>query len=273
MNEGIWNGKFTEDLPDGTAGNEAYMGLFFKNDYGQYRRITQAVGHEVSNNPEKETVKKIAMLAAQDVVKNYREEFSKDFEIEKGDPEYEFFDEYSRLRPTGKNAIIPVLMVDFMKSEKIPNSNHKRYLSYAYNATVTVDTRNYTDGKLTVSFVQASDPVFGIAQLISEDEEIPEFIPSTEINITEITLKKDGIPLEDDPVTVKKGKELWLRVAFSPLGCPYDFEVSSSDLSICKVERRRQSVVITGVKSGDAVITVMSASDELAKVEMEVTVE
>jgi hypothetical protein len=271
--DGIWNVDFTKNLPDGTAGNQAYFGLFFKNDYGRYQRMTQAEGNEISKNPEKKTVNKIAQTSPEDVVTGYREEFSKDFEITKGDPEFEFFDEYSRLRPTGKNARIPVLMVDMMKPEKIPNSKHMRYLAYAYDATVTVDTANYTDGKLTVSFIQANEPVLGIAQLIDEDGEFPEFTPSTDINIESIILKQDGVPLEDDAsVTVKKGKELWLRVAFLPLGCPHDFEVKSDDLAVCKAERKRQTVIITGVGAGTTTITVTSTSDPLAEAAVEVTV-
>jgi hypothetical protein len=265
---GIWNEDFTKIVQAGAAGNQAQRGVFYDDDQGVVRRLTEAEGHEVSYNPEIAETNPIGQEAPEDLVRTYRETFGKDIIIKKGASNYEFFKNWLDLRPTGDNAKLKIYMVDFMEEEA--GAKHNKYIAYSYMATCTVDSGNYTDGRLTVNFSQAGDRVTGIMQRIdtsiSDDPStfVYGFTPSKNINIT-------SIKTSDESVTVSVGGEKWVKISFSPLGCPHDFIVSSSDESICTVERRRQSVIIRGCKDGSAVVTVTSTSDALAVAEINVT--
>jgi len=48
----IFNDGFDTQIPDGTDGNQAQLGIFFLDELGRFRRITQAEGNEISYNPE-----------------------------------------------------------------------------------------------------------------------------------------------------------------------------------------------------------------------------
>jgi hypothetical protein len=267
MAKGIWNEDFTQKLPDGTPGNQAYVGIFYRDDRGNLERLTEAEGHEISSNPEIKTVNPIGQTAEEDIIKGYNETFGKDIIIKKGKPNYEFFHNLNFQKPEGDNAKIEIVIAEFFYDEAVQGKTHKRYLAYSYDATVTVDSANYTDGKLAVNFKQAGNRVTGVIFRTDEGGKLTyDFTPSTEIAVT-------GIKVSDEEITVKTGKEGWAKVSFSPLGCPYDFTVESGDADICTAERRRQSVVVTGVKPGQTMVTVTSSADDAAEETITVTVE
>ncbi|MCL2879044.1 MAG: hypothetical protein FWF29_02250 [Treponema sp.] len=266
---GIYNVNFKEVVPEGSPGNQAYKGLFFQDQRGIVRRMTEAEGHEIAYNPETVERNPIGQKAKEDEVRSYRDTFGKNVIIKKGAPNYEFFKNYHNQRPTGNNARIKIFVVDFMDEEI--GTEHNKYLAYSYDATCTVDSGNYTDGTLTVNFSQAGDPVWGVMgrsdASTSEDPEtfVYEFTPSTKIPI-------GSIDTSFESVEIKAGEEAWVEVSFSPMGCPYDFIASSSDEGIVAVERRRQSVILRGQKTGTAIVTVTSTVDSASEAEIEVTV-
>jgi hypothetical protein len=261
----FWNKDFTETVPGGAPGNQAYFGIFYRNARWRFERLTQAEGNEVSKNPETATVNLIGQMTAKDVVKSYREELTKEVVIEKGEPNYEFFKKFERRGYTGNHAVLDMLMVDFMETEDIPASAHKKYLAYSYRATVTVDSVTYTDGKLSVKFSQASDPVFGTAHLEDETGEHPVFTPGKNIPVASVALSASELE-------VFAGEETGAEVSFSPLGCPYDFTVEVSPEGVCAAERVRDSVRISGLAEGTAVITVKSGAYPTITASIDVTV-
>ena len=254
----IWNEDFTKVVPDGAAGNQAQRGIFFDDDRGIIRRLTEAEGHDVSYNPEVEETNPIGQEAPEDLIRSYRDTFGKDIIIKKGASNYEFFNNWLELRPTGDNAKLKVYMVDFMREEV--GAGHTKYLAYSFFATCTVESGNYTDGRLTVNFSQAGDRITGIMERTdSSTTDDPStfvygFTSANNITISQITASETA-------VSVRVGIEKWVKISFSPLGCPYDFTVASSDEDICRVERRRQSVIIRGRDAGTATITVTSVAD------------
>ena len=241
----FWNKDFTETVPEGAPGNQAYFAIFYRNARGKYERLTQAEGNDVSKNPEVTTVNLIGQKSPRDVVKSYREELTKDVVIEKGESNYEFFKKFERYGYTGNHAVLDLLMVDFMETEDITSSPHKKYLAYSYRATVTVESVTYTDGKLSVKCSQASDPVYGTAHLEDAAGEYPVFTPAVRIPPVSLSLSAEEVELA-------VGEETAAEVSFSPLGCPYDFTVEVSPEEVCAVERVRDSVKITGLAAGPA---------------------
>jgi hypothetical protein len=255
---GIYNINFKEVVTEGASGNQAYKGLFFRDQRGIIRRLTEAEGHEISYNPETVERNPIGQKSPEDEIRSYRDTFGKDIIIKKGAPNYEFFKNFLNLRPTGNNARLDVFIVDFMDEEI--GANHNRYLSYTYSATCTVESGNYTDGTLTVNFSQAGDPTWGVMgrtdTSVSDDPEtfVYGFTPSSQIPITSIDVSENTIALE------RVGDEKWVEVSFSPMGCPYDFLVESDDENIAQAERRRQSVIIRARGTGTATVTVSSTT-------------
>jgi hypothetical protein len=263
MNE-IFNAEFDEIVPDGKEGNQAILGIFHEDKVGLFKRLTQAVGNEFSNNPETEERNTIGMQQKKTVVKSYKVKFSKDVIIEKGDENYEFFRDFNEKKFTGKNAELKMLLVDFMQS--VPAGNGKqRYKAESFTCTVAADTANWTDAKLSMSFDQSGDRISGVADYDIETK-TAVFTPSSMIPISTITLS-------DEKVEVGVGKEKLVSVDFMPFGAPDVFTQVSSDPSVCSVEARRQSVVITGKKVGEATVTVKDAATEIITKTVTVIVE
>jgi len=268
---GIWNQDFTKVVQDGVAGNQSQKGVFFDNDMGLINRLTQAEGHELSYNPEIEEKNPIGQAAPEDLVRSYRLTFGKDIIIKKGEPNYEFFANWLRLRPTGSNARLSVYLVDF-RMEEI-GLDHNRYYTEQMDVICTVESSNETDATLTVNFSQAGEMTTGIMERTdSSTSDDPAtfvygFTPSNRIAIGEINLSKET-------ANVKTGEKAVVAVSFSPLGCPHDFtvSVSSNPAGACVAERVRQSVVIRGRGAGQATVTITSTSDAAAEAEVEVTV-
>jgi hypothetical protein len=264
MANDIFNAELDEIIPKGASGNQAYFGIFYENRLGRFPRLTQAEGNEVANNVETKEVNTIGMTGAKTVVKSFSESFSKDIVIEKGDENYEFFNDYNEGKYTGKNAEIRMIMVDFMHGVPAATVGKQRYRAYSYNCTVSVDTVNNTDGKLAVSFKQAGNRVSGVAEC-GEEKNTAVFTPSSKIPISEIKLS-------DVEVEVEVGGEKLVSVDFEPFGAPDSFTQTSSDTSVCTAEARRQSVVITGKKTGKATVTVKNGATENITKEIKVTV-
>jgi len=267
--KGIWNTDFTNVVPDGAEGGEHRTGLFFTDGEGRIRRVTQAVGHEIGYNPETEERKLIAQESPSTVIKSYHLTIDKDIVIKKGDLEYAFFNMFRRLRPTGDNAKVRIYLVDF-RDEEI-GKDHNKYYAETMMATVTVNSVNETDGILSVNFAQDGDYTTGVMGRTDDgtlDDEAAftyGFTPSNLITIT-------GIKVSKDAVAIPAGGEARVAVSFSPLGCPYDFTVKSSDPKIAAVSRWNQSVDIKGREIGAATITITSTADITAEAEIEVAV-
>jgi len=270
MDQRTWNVAFNKRLKDGDEGKQAHFGLFYRDDRGRIRRMTEPEGHEVSHNPEAVERNPIGQESPSSVIRGYNDSFGKDIPINKGSPNYEYFSNFAAQRPTGNNALIEIFQTNFMRDER--GTSHYNYLTYAYMATCTVDTSNYTDGTITVNFTQDGDRRTGIMRRVDNkpDDGDPdmfeyEFVPASKIAIA-------SLDVSDDEVELKEGEEKWVETSFSPLACPSDFTQESSDTDICVVERRRQSVIIKGRKAGTATVTVTSATDPTKKAEIEVTV-
>jgi uncharacterized protein YjdB len=221
------------------------------------------VGNEFSNNPETEERNTIGMQQAKTVVKSYKVKFSKDVVIEKGGENYEFFRDFNEKKFTGRNAELKMLLVDFMQSVPVGNGK-QRYKAEFFICTVSADTANWTDAKLSMSFNQSGDRVSGVADYDEETKSVV-FTPSSKIPISKIVLSEDEVELG-------VGEEKMVSIDFEPFGAPDSFVQVSSDPSICSVEARRQSVVITGKKAGKATVTVKDAATEIHTKEISVTV-
>jgi len=267
MNE-VFNQEFSEIIPDGASGNQAYFGIFYQDRRGLFKRLTQAEGNEVANNPETVERNTIGMTSSKTEVRSFSEQLSKNILIEKGDPNYKFFKEFDDNKWTGRNAMLRMLFVDFMENE--PDGNGKqKYKAYSYNATVSVTTRNYTDGTISVDFNQGSERNDGVAEY-DADTESAVFTPSSDITIA-------GISLSETAFTIAENEEKWVSVDFAPMGSPGTFEFTDNreehDPVIVTLEKRRASLVITGKLEGTAIITVTSSSNPLITATIQVTVE
>jgi len=266
---GIWNQNFKEVVPAGTKGNQSQRGIFYEDNRKRIRRLTSAEGHEIAKNPDTVETNPIGQASPATEVRGYNDTFTKDIMIKKDDDDYEFFNNWDENKPTGDNAKLRVYVVDFMKEEI--GEIHNRYFATSYMATVTVDAANYTDGTLSVGFVQDGDSMKGIMQ--RTDSNISDslvaitygFIPTTQIAITEMKVS-------DEVIEIPVGGEARVAVSFSPLGCPFDFIPESSDPDIVTVKRWQQSVDITGLKAGAVTVILTSAADKNTKVLIEVKV-
>ena len=271
MPNDTFNQMFDELIPEGAEGNQAYFGLFFRNRVGLFRRITQAEGNEVAYNPETQTRNLIGNTGPSESVRRYQIQFSKNLLIRKGDEEYEFFNRYREKLPTGTNAQLPMMLVDFMK--EIPGTNGRfNYKAFALTVTCTVGTANNTDGILDISFGQTSDVVHGIASSDDFDDvnQHPVFIPSARIPIEKMILSKEAVSL-------LPGEEAWVSVDFEPMGCPDTFEIVRTgsdrhDESICGVRLQLDSVVITARENGTTSVKIRSATNAAVYGHIEVTV-
>ena len=271
---GVWNADFNKVVPDGAAGHQAMLGIFYVDDRGEIQRLTSAEGNEISYNPETEEMNLIGQEAPETLVRTYNLSFDKDIRIRKSDTDYEFFANYARLRPSGENAKLHIYLTDFRLEEV--GADHNKYYAESMTVTCTVNTANETEGTLSVSFAQAGDFTTGIMQRTdSSTSDDPTtftygFTPSNRITITAIETSA-----RNDEVEVKEGEQAVVAISFSPLGAPFDFTIESGDEDKVRVERRRQSVVIRGreATSGTPVmVTVTSTADTSQKAEIEVTV-
>ena len=255
-----FNRLFNEVIPEGAEGNQAYFGLYYRDRVGRYNRITQAEGNEVAYNPETQQRNLIANLAPSDSIRRYQIQFSKNLLIRKGDPEYEFFNRFREKLPTGTNAQLQMMLVDFM--QEAPGENGRwNYKAFALTVTCTIGTANNTDGILDISFGQTSDVVHGIASSKNFDDvnQYPEFIPSTKIPIALMRVSNDSVTLE-------AGGEAWIAVDVEPMGCPDGFEIVRTgadryDENICSTRIHLDSVVITARKAGTTTVKVRSTAD------------
>jgi hypothetical protein len=248
----VFNELYNEIVPDGAAGNQAYEGLFYRNRLGKWRRMTQAEGHEKALNPETEEKNLIAMKNKTTIVRSFTEQFSKSFLITKGEENYEFFNEFAERKYTGKNAQVPIMWVDFKKNESAGNGKQK-YKAKVYTCTVTVTTANFTDGTLSVDFNQAGEEAFGVSEF-----------DGTDYTFSSVTVGKIVTSLTDAELSggaiLGIGNERWVSIDIGPMGAPENFEVSVDHPEFCKAEIRRSSVVLTGVATGTAEITISAGS-------------
>jgi len=258
----IWNADFTKVVPDGAVGNQAQKGIFFKDGKGIIQRLTEAEGHEVGMNPESVDRNPIGQEAPSTEIRSYHMTIDKDIIVKKGAPNYEFFAQFMRLRPTGDNAKLEVYLVDF-RMEEI-GAKHNKYYAEMMNMTVTVNSINETDGVLSVNFAQDGDYTIGVMGRTDSSDSDDEstytygFTSSRQITVT-------GIETSADEVEIPVGGQTRVAVFFSPLGCPYDFKAESGDEKIAIVGRWNQSIDIKGRGVGATTVTVASTSDPAAK--------
>jgi hypothetical protein len=252
-----WNEDFTKVVQDGAAGNQAQKGIFYEDERGRIKRLTEAEGHEISYNPETEDTNPIGQEAPEQLVRSYNISFGKEIIIKKGALNYEFFAAYLRGRPTGDNAKLRIYLVDFRREEV--GASHNRYYAEKFEVTCTVDSSNETDARLTVNFSQAGSLTTGIMERTdTSTSDNPAtftygFTPSGEIAITALTAS-------DQEVTLSVGAEKTVSVDIQPLGSNQDFTVESDSENV-SVRRLRQSVVMNRLATGTATVTVTSAGD------------
>ena len=266
-----FNNLFNTQIPEGTEGNPAHVGLFVKNRVGRYMRLTQSEGNEIAYNPETQTRHLIGFEAPSDTIRQYQLNLSKGMIIRKGDPEYELFNRYAEKRPTGTNAQLPMMLVDFRKDS--PGTNGRfNYLAFEFVVIVTINTANHTDGILDISFGQTSDLVKGLASSDNFDDvnQYPVFVPSTRIPIERMVLSEEAVKL-------LTGEEAWISVDFEPLGCPDGFEIVRTgsdrhDENICGARLQLDSVVITAREAGTTSVKIRSTADSTKYKLIEVTV-
>jgi hypothetical protein len=265
----IWNAGFDKVVPVGAAGNQAQFGIFFDDDQGNIQRLTESEGNEISYNPETVERNPIGQEASSTEIKSYNMTIDKDIIVKKGAPNYEFFAQLKRLRPTGDNAKMRLYLVDF-RIEEIGTA-HNKYYAEMINTTCTINTVNETDGVLSVNFAQDGDFTIGVMgrtdTSTSDDESTYTygFTSSRQIAITKVETSKETVEM---PV----GGAARVAVSFSPLGCPYDFIVESDDEAIAAASKWNQSVDIKGKGAGTATITLTSTVDENVTAEIEVVV-
>jgi len=258
----IWNVDFTKTVPVGAAGNQAQFGIFFDDDKGIIQRLTEAEGHEVNYTPESVDRNPIGQEAPTAEIRSYNLVIDKDIIIKKGAPNYEFFAQMKRLRPTGDNAKLPVYLVDFRMEET--GGKHNKYYTEKMDMTITINSVNETEGILSVNFTQDGDFVTGIMKRTdsgdSEDESTYTygFTPSRWIPPATIAASADK-------VEVAVGETARAAVSFSPLGCPFDFTVESGDKTKAVVSKWNQSVDIKGRAVGETTVTVTSTFDPEVK--------
>ena len=201
-------------------------------------------------------------------IRRYQLQFSKGILIRKGDFEYEFFNKFRELLPTGANAQLVIMLVDFRKGEAgytdattpVPTGRFN-YKAIQFTATVTINTGNETDGLLDLSFGQASDIVSGVAssESFTETSRHPVFVPSTSI-------APSMMNLSDSAATLALGEEKWIAVGMEPMGCLEAFEIvrtggAGHDERICEARIVRNSVIITGKKAGETSVTLRSLAE------------
>lgn len=267
-----WNPGFNKRVEDGDPGNQAQFGLFYENERNIIERIVNAEGHEVAYNPETVERNLIGNKAPSDEIRSYRVTFGKDIIIMKGEKNYEFFAKFRRGRYTGNNAKLRVYLVDFRIDEA--GTPHFNYYTEAMTVTCTVESANETDGTLTVNFSQDGDHTVGVMtrtdNSVSEDQDTYTygFTPYTHIAIKEINISDNAISGVEVPVNENKA----YVINFAPLGSNQNFTQTSSDESIVKVSRLRQSLVISGRGEGTATVTVTSISDPTISANIEVKV-
>ena len=256
----IFNDGFDNQIPDGTDGNQAQYGIFYKDELGRFRRITQAEGNEISYNPETVTRNLIANENPAEFIRRYQLQFSKGILIRKGDPEYEFFNRFRELLPTGANAQLVIMLVDF-RQETPGTGGRFNYKAIQFAVTATINTGNETDGLLDLSFGQASDIVSGIAssESFTETNRHPVFIPSTSITPAMMNLS-------DSVATLALGEEKWIAVGMEPMGCLDGFEIvrtggAGHDERVCGARIVRNSVIITGKEPGETKVTLRSLAE------------
>jgi len=136
----IWNADFTKTVPEGAAGNQAQKGIFFDDDKGITQRLTEAEGHEIGYNPESVERNPIGQEAPSTEIRSYNLTIDKDIIVKKGAPNYEFFAQFMRLRPTGDNAKMRIYLVDFRIEEV--GANHNKY--YAETIQKVISRYGYT---------------------------------------------------------------------------------------------------------------------------------
>jgi hypothetical protein len=250
----VFNELYDEIVPVGAAGNQAYEGLFYKNRVGKWERITQAEGHEKALNPETEEKNLIAMKNMTTIVRSYTEQFSKSILITKGETNFEFFNEFVERKYTGNNAIVPIMWVDFKKSEPVAGGK-QRYKAKVYNCTVTATTANFTEGTIAIDFNQAGNETFGVSEFDGTDYTF------TRVDIEEIGTSLTAAEMGTG-VNLEIKEEKWVAVNISPMGASENFEASVDRPEFCKMEIRRSSIILTGVAGGTAKITISSSGIE-----------
>jgi uncharacterized protein YjdB len=73
-----WNAGFDKAVPDGAAGNQAQLGIFFEDYKGVIQRLTEAEGHERGFNPDTVERNPIGQEAPSTEIRAYNLTFAQD---------------------------------------------------------------------------------------------------------------------------------------------------------------------------------------------------
>jgi hypothetical protein len=260
--------ELQEEVAAGTPGNQALWALYRPNNRGVWERIRHAEGNQVSY--EAQTAERNYMDQRQSSmeVTGYKKSLEKNIVIEKGDADYEWFNDFQRHEYKGRDALVDLLEVDLMHSER-SGGGELWYIARKTKMAVTVTSLDATGGTLSASFSQCGDTEHGIAACLTADPDAPTFKSEKEIA---------PVMADIDPVSLKVGETAAVPVSFTSFGTRKDrFDVSvSSGADKVKAERLRDGVVITGLAATasqtPATVTVTSAQSGGASKNIAVTV-
>jgi hypothetical protein len=230
--------ELQEEVTAGTPGNQALWALYRPNNRGVWERIRHAEGNQVSYEAQTAERNYMDQRQSSTEVTGYKKSLEKTIVIEKGDSDYEYFNDYQIHEYKGKDALLDLLEVDLMHSER--GGSALWYIARKTKMTVTVTSLDATEGTLSASFSQYGDTEHGIAACLTADPDAPTFKSEKEIA---------PVMADIDPVSLKVGETATVPVSFTSFGTRKDrFDVSvSSGADKVKAERLRDSVVVTGL--------------------------
>jgi hypothetical protein len=258
--------ELQEEVPAGSPGSQAYWALYRPNNRGVWERIRHAEGNQVTYEPQTTERNFIDQKQPSTEVSGYRKSLDKNIVIEKGDTDYEYFNDYHINEYKGKDALLDILEVDLMHSQR--DSTQKLwYIARKTKMTVTVTSLDATAGTVSVSFAQYGDTEYGIAACLTADPDEPTF--KSEKDITPVMTA-----FNPNSVTLAVEESITIPVVFTSFGTRKDqFSVASADTGKVRVERVRDSVVITGLAATTTDVTVTVTSTQSASVTQTIAVE
>lgn len=259
--------EMQEEVKAGSPGNQAYWALYRLNGAGAWERIRHAEGNQVNYEPQTAERNYIDQKQASTEVTGYRKSLEKTIVVEKGDADYEFFNDWQIHEYKGADALMDLLEVDLMRSERAGGALW--YMARKTRMTVTVTAFDATAGTLSVSFSQYGDTERGIAACLTQDPDEPAFKSERDIPPVMAALSPSS-------VTLAVGEARIIPVKFTSFGTRKDqFSVSVPPAAADKVkaERVRGGVVVTGLAATDAAVVVTVASVQSAASTQSLSVE
>jgi hypothetical protein len=259
--------EMQEEVKAGTPGDQAYWALYRQNAAGVWERIRHAEGNQISYEAQTAERNYVDQRQPSTEVTGYRKSLEKNIVVEKGDADYEFFNDWQIHEYKGRDALLDLLEVDLMRSERV--SGTLWHIARKTRMTVTVTSLDATAGTLSVSFTRHGDTERGIAACLSPDPDEPTFKGDREITPVMAAFRPDSLALA-------VGETRAIPVVFASFGTGKDqFVVSAPSASAgeIKAERVRDSVVVTALAPTSAEVAVTVSSSRLGDVKRTIMVE